>query len=60
MKGGQSRHFYKITKDEGKVVEADWAASAKSANGNVMALSGHNVYIFDQNHKIKKLVVKNN
>lgn len=59
MKGGESRHFYNITKAEGNVVEADWAVSAKLADGNVMALQGHNVYEFNADHKIAKLVVAN-
>ena len=59
MKGGESRHFYNITGEEGNVVEADWAVSAKLADGSVMALAGHNVYEFDANHRIKKLVATN-
>ena len=59
MKGGESRHFYHITSAEGNIVEADWAVSARLADGNVMALAGHNVYEFDSEHRIRKLVVKN-
>lgn len=59
MKGGESRHFYNITKAEGNIVEADWTVSAKLADGNVMALRGHNVYEFNADHKIAKLVVAN-
>lgn len=59
MQGGESRHFYNVTREDGNIIEADWAVSAKLANGNVMALAGHNVYEFDADHRIKKLVVKN-
>lgn len=59
MKGGESRHFYHVTRDEGNIIEADWAVSAKLADGNVMALAGHNVYEFDTEHRIKKLMVTN-
>lgn len=59
MKGGESRHFYNITKDEGNTVEADWAVSAKLADQNVMALAGHNVFTFNDEHRIQKLVVAN-
>lgn len=59
LKGGESRHFYHVTKAEGDIVEADWAVSARLADGNVMALAGHNVYEFDDDHRIKKLVVAN-
>lgn len=43
MKGGESRHFYNVTKEEGNIIEADWVVSAKLADGNVMTLAGHNV-----------------
>lgn len=59
MKGGGSRHFYNVTKEDGNIIEADWAVSAKLADGNVMALAGHNVYEFNKKHQIKKLVVTN-
>ena len=59
MKGGESRHFYNVTKEDGNIIEADWAVSAKLADGNVMALAGHNVYEFNEKHQIKKLVVTN-
>ena len=59
LRGGESRHFYHITRDEGDTVEADWAVSARLTDGTVMALQGHNVYTFNADHKIVKLVVSN-
>ena len=59
LKGGESRHFYHVTRAEGNIVEADWAVSARLADGTVMALQGHNVYEFNDRHEIVKLVVKN-
>ena len=59
MEGGESRHFYNVTKEDGNIIEADWAVSAKLADGNVIALAGHNVYELNEKHQIKKLVVTN-
>lgn len=59
MKGGESRHFYHVTKEEADTIEVDWAVSARLANGSVMALQGHNVYRFNDRHEIKCLVVTN-
>ena len=59
MLGGESRHFYHVTRDEDNIVETDWAVSARLADGNVMALAGHNVFEFNDRHQIQKLVVTN-
>lgn len=59
MTGGSSCHFYKVTSAEESEIEVDWAVSAKMPDENVMALSGHNVFSFNENHEISKLVVTN-
>lgn len=59
MKGGESRHFCHVTSEQPDCIEVDWAVSARLADGNVMALQGHNVYQFNDRHEIKHLVVAN-
>ena len=59
MKGGESRHFYHVTSEQPDRIEVDWAVSARLADGNVMALQGHNVYQFNDRHEIRHLVVAN-
>lgn len=59
MKGGESRHFYRVTSELPDRIEVDWAVSARLADGNVMALQGHNVYQFNDRHEIRHLVVAN-
>lgn len=59
MKGGESRHFYHVTAEEGDSIEVDWAVAARLADGSVMSLHGHNVYRFNDRHEIRYLVVTN-
>lgn len=59
MKGGESRHFYRVTSEQPDRIEVNWAVASRLADGNVMALQGHNIYQFNDRHEIQHLVVAN-
>lgn len=54
-----NRHFYNITSDDGRHVEADWAVAGRLKQGGLVALQGHNVFEIRNDGKIQTLRVRN-
>ena len=55
----ENRHFYNITADDGRHVEADWAVAGRLKQGGLVALQGHNVFEIGSDGRIQSLRVHN-